>query len=791
MTPSTRNRPAGDGDGDEPNTSKRSSKAQEQELKRARGAISCAECRRLKLKCDKTVPCTSCKRRGCASICPNGSLTTGQGTRFILADTDRLHQKIIDMSDRIRQLEDGLSILQSTVSREPHPLLSKELLKIKSSLELHSAAELSALEALQREFSTTCDEVSGEEHDPPIIDAFGTLALRDDGAATFYGRSACSEVRRAPSGREIEPSALHAGQHIFWTSRSATRHQPVCGVVPSRAPDIPVFDMKDIIQSYIPPWSRAAQLRDFYLDQAPWFSGAISRHQLCSELLPFFYAEAAEEALTHPTASTSAHVYGHFSAEGGCTVASAHELALVCAVFCFGALMDPTLPAAANNVEAGRYYQLARAALALEPVMDRPPGIATVQVLVLMGVHQSFVSNEHSVESIWALSGLSARLAQSVNHDCSRFKLSPAEIQKRRGLFWEVFILDCWQALATGRLPSFQLQFVDTEFPADLDETLDEEGNPSPSFAAWKIRWGKECLHSVVMGTLTAEAPKYSVILDLDRRLRDVSLPCASQGPPPRNPTFGEMMTYYMPIYYLHTSLLYIHRCFFAHALTDCPTDPMRSQHAPSFLAGYCSATTLLNTLREQFVLFPAAISRFPFLWAHAFSASVRIMLASVITRGGTTKTAQAALGELRVACEMFESAATLGGTASKFLSVLRKMHDKAQMAYFQDLQPLPPNIFQTHMDAQTLDELAIFSGRTPRTIMTKSGREPLRLSQAGSTQSLVSVFAAGTPSDMPSMFDPTDADPFPGLDSAFRAGVHPGLVAEFDAFDNHLNAQI
>lgn len=26
----------------------------------------------LKLKCDKTVPCTSCKRRGTASICPNG-----------------------------------------------------------------------------------------------------------------------------------------------------------------------------------------------------------------------------------------------------------------------------------------------------------------------------------------------------------------------------------------------------------------------------------------------------------------------------------------------------------------------------------------------------------------------------------------------------------------------------------------------------------------------------------------------------------------------------------------------
>lgn len=69
----------------------------DRELKRLRGEISCAECRRsvsprtisyylltnhsLKLKCDKQVPCGSCARRGCQSICPNGVLTGGQGTR--------------------------------------------------------------------------------------------------------------------------------------------------------------------------------------------------------------------------------------------------------------------------------------------------------------------------------------------------------------------------------------------------------------------------------------------------------------------------------------------------------------------------------------------------------------------------------------------------------------------------------------------------------------------------------------------------------------------------------------
>lgn len=99
------------------------------------------------------------------------------------------------MSDRIRQLEDALSILQSTVTSEPHPLLDRDLLKIKSSIELHAAIQES--EALPQQLE--------EEVEESYIDAFGTLAIRDDGAATFYGRSAGSEVSRS-SVRRCKPS---------------------------------------------------------------------------------------------------------------------------------------------------------------------------------------------------------------------------------------------------------------------------------------------------------------------------------------------------------------------------------------------------------------------------------------------------------------------------------------------------------------------------------------------------------------------------------------------------------
>lgn len=177
---------------------------------------------RLKLKCDKTVPCSSCKRRGCSAICPNGEriktapeqhsytavvlrkigdwpghpvclesknlcglFETPLFISFVLADTEKLHEKIFLMSDRIRQLEDALAVLQSGIApHESHPLLRRDLLEVKSIIDLHVAID-------EDKAQKTVNHADDESQ---YIEAFGTLALRDDGAATFYGRSAGSEV---------------------------------------------------------------------------------------------------------------------------------------------------------------------------------------------------------------------------------------------------------------------------------------------------------------------------------------------------------------------------------------------------------------------------------------------------------------------------------------------------------------------------------------------------------------------------------------------------------------------
>jgi hypothetical protein len=69
--------------------------------------------------------------------------------------------------------------------------------------------------------------------------------------------------------------------------------------------------------------------------------------------------------------------------------------------------------------------------------------------------------------------------------------------------------------------------------------------------------------------------------------------------------------------------LLWIHRSFFAQAIIDCPSNPLRSTYAASFLASYRASVTILKTIKNQFDNYPALCSRFWLIWTYAFSAAV------------------------------------------------------------------------------------------------------------------------------------------------------------------------
>ncbi|PVG02740.1 hypothetical protein CPB86DRAFT_539731 [Serendipita vermifera] len=132
---------------------------------------ACAECRRLKLKCDKSVPCSACIRRGCPSICPDGKLIAGKGTRFVLSNTQELHDKIEALQARVKELEAALAQLQSKVTSEPHPLLAQSL--------------KAATEGLQSDGETIKDNESDDED---LVDTFGSLTIDPEGKTVWYAK---------------------------------------------------------------------------------------------------------------------------------------------------------------------------------------------------------------------------------------------------------------------------------------------------------------------------------------------------------------------------------------------------------------------------------------------------------------------------------------------------------------------------------------------------------------------------------------------------------------------------
>ena len=61
-------------------------------------------------------------------------------------------------------------------------------------------------------------------------------------------------------------------------------------------------------------------------------------------------------------------------------------------------------------------------------------------------------------------------------------------------------------------------------------------------------------MSEVVQGILTARAPKYSIIVELDRKVRDLELPRYAVDPPVPGCGLNVTMQHYMPTNYRHLS---------------------------------------------------------------------------------------------------------------------------------------------------------------------------------------------------------------------------------------------
>ncbi|KAL4249924.1 hypothetical protein ABKN59_002007 [Abortiporus biennis] len=743
--------------------SRKQTSEEDLELKRARGEISCAECRRLKLKCDKKLPCGSCVRRGCTTICPNGSLSSGQGTRFILADTDQLHRKISEMSERIRLLEDALAIFQAGVSSERHPLLRDELLSIKFGPEVRR----------------TVDEEHSRNAASQSIDALGTLTVGTHGETKFIGRSGGSETLFMTDEFTANIEEDESSENDPENPELDQTFEDLSFTFPLTMVESGCDEIMDKLESHLPPQPRAWSLCEAYLEHFTWWFRPIKRDELIDDILIPIYKTVNDPNLKGYRAP--------FTLETRCP----HLLAVLFSVLAIGALMDLTLPAC--SAEAEKYYRLARAAMSLRSIFDSPE-IETVQGVALLAAYHSIATSRYSVESAWSMMSLAAKLAQGLglHRDSSQWNLDPKVVQRRRNLFWELFIIETIHCMTLGRPPGVSRPFIDCELPPDEEKNLAECGDNNEGYWHWRVVFTSSVYANVVESLLTAKAPTYDVVLDLDRQIRQSKLPGIRLYLAPDEDGYsdpGRCMRSYLMSQYRSVMILGIHRTFFAQTLLDYPTNPLRSPYAPSFLAA----------------------NRFWSIWTHAFTAAV--ILGSTVIRCPSATMAPSSLIELDLALGVFKRGASQSKRARKAVPILQTLKDKAQKAYQNfrnrhtgpaslDIQvPMGPEDDQVAQRKSGDDKLAIFGGQTRVMTSKVLSHKTRRLSKqskarvetngngaTNSTSSSPSVPVtnhageADPPSPVSSASTPSDTSVPQNMRDALK-DVHPSLMEYLSLF--------
>ncbi|KZP18386.1 hypothetical protein FIBSPDRAFT_595351 [Athelia psychrophila] len=592
---------------------------EEIKLKRSRGEISCAECRKSKLKCDKQIPCGSCARRRCPNICPNDIFTPGQTVRSFLPDTEYLHRKIFEMGQRIRQLEAALAILQSNVSSEPHALL----LSVKSTPDGSSVQDKEDLEE--------------------TLKSFGTLSIGGSGKHTYFGASAGSETLLS-AGPTLLAEEFGPNNSVGGTPDLLNNIASMTFLGDGFATDFETFESAmTMLFAGLPPRTRAWSLCETYLEHSCWYTQLATRQGLIEDVLtPVYNAKKEREDPAREWESS--------------TQISPHKLAFLYLVFAQAVLVDLTLPA--YHVDGETYHHYARAAMALRPLFDSPT-VETVQAIISMSHYRSCAGERYKRDSVWALGSLGCKLAQIIglHRDPGRWHMDEKTVELRRRIFWEVYTADLFHSITLGRPPSIELSYVDCALP-----TCDEEDHDM-QYWNWKYHFIRDVFGPVVKLTLAAAPPSYESILELDRKVREMVLPpalnmflrtedaqvCVSAGVHMKSFLLSSFRSF---------SMLCIHRSFFAQTLLDDPESPLRSPYATSFLATYRAASFVISSTVKHIERYPELFMRHWGVWTQLFSAA--IIVGSVATKAPSSGMASTAFMELGLAVDLYERGANL-----------------------------------------------------------------------------------------------------------------------------------
>ncbi|GAA6041112.1 hypothetical protein JCM8097_004118 [Rhodosporidiobolus ruineniae] len=633
---------------------------------RQRQALSCQECRRLKLKCDRVWPCSSCRKRGCPDICPSGtSKPPGRAVR-IAAEFAALLRRVEDLEAVVKDL--------GGAERIPPPLKLEEAHKRSTTItpelerEIEEGGAASGAEGA-REFEE--GEEHDEEEDKPteeqmkkMLVGVGALSIGESGRTRFVGAAA-------------GPAFSFEDEEVGDTTAEEDE-DPLSTDIISRYPFIqvgsgyPSRHEVERLRAFLPELDEAKRLSENY-----W-------NYLSFQFTPVESTVYWDDYFTAAFMPQDPH---------------GTKLACVFIVLSLGTLFDPSLPSTPNPL-AHHYFVLSQAVLSASRFLSNGT-LAAIQTLqlsanYLLNFHDLREGGESLQNGPLAMAGRML-VTQGLHRDGESFGLSGDELNRRRRVFYELLTLERMQAFISGRPYMLGKQHFDTKFPDDADDFC---------LAKWKLGL---LIGKVIGNAFSVAAPSYSTILALDQSLRDLvsstpdslrsgALPHRAfvdkpQGIPqvPPSPSAklrpgeleagGEELIFKMRQHTMDQMfsqvLFYLHKPGFAQALLNHPDEPLRSPWAASVAAVSLETAVYLLAVAKSWVgLHPVVCPRWWHIFFHAFAASVA--QSSLVIKSPSSMLAPHAWSQLNEAVSIFEHAGASGAPVAAFVPRLKVLREKA-----------------------------------------------------------------------------------------------------------------
>lgn len=475
-------------------------------------SLSCAECRRLKLKCSRQQwPCDTCIKRGIPHLCPDGiqKKEKNRAVSSLISAKDSLSMpshRTNTSNDVGRTTDQAIYLRLDSLEKKIDRLIEGS----QGSTSIHrpdlpfngSLHDLASIATDHYTMKNGQANSSLQDEDDTTRQQHGTLTLHADGRAHYMGSNAHSMylAQDKPDGRRVSfreellsrpgsptPIDLEAAASHPNSSSTNSRKKADVGLGTSPEGNTPSTVESQPAQLV---WATPG-FRSPHSSTAIWnhLKQVMPSAELALRMIEVYYATAT--FMFHPItrADFDATIWSafysspHHSSYTPPANFHPHKLALLYSMLSVGVLLDVKRPQ--RDPVGKALYSCAWSALSMSNFTEFT-SLEAILALMHINMYLTWRRGGKYAESAYPLLGTMMRMAVStgLHRDPAQFNLQEEEREKRRRVFWDIQCSEVFRAFAFCRPPALCDRHVDTRLPLDWQLPNLVETNTMPTLSS-------------------------------------------------------------------------------------------------------------------------------------------------------------------------------------------------------------------------------------------------------------------------------------------------------------------